>query len=129
MDHSAFDSYALLVEAGGKRLFYTGDLRAHGRKGQLFQRLIDNPPPALDFVLSEATNVREAEAPSGPVWTEEELAQRFTAGFKDTTGLACRNFHPQNASMRRVCPGGRVPEVCQSLDSEPTQGIRHEKLA
>ena len=42
---------------------------------------------------------------------------------------ACRNFHPQNASMRRVCPGGRVPEVCQSLESEPTPGVRHEKLA
>lgn len=27
-DHSAFDAYSLLVEAGGRRLFYTGDIRA-----------------------------------------------------------------------------------------------------
>ena len=31
VDHSAFDAYALLVEAGGRRLFYSGDLRGHGR--------------------------------------------------------------------------------------------------
>lgn len=29
-DHSAFDSYSLLVEADGARLFYTGDIRGHG---------------------------------------------------------------------------------------------------
>ncbi|MHB8449297.1 MAG: MBL fold metallo-hydrolase [Mycobacteriales bacterium] len=31
-DHSAFDAYSLLVEADEQRLFYTGDIRAHGRK-------------------------------------------------------------------------------------------------
>jgi ribonuclease J len=30
VDHSAFDAYAVLVEADGKRLFYSGDFRAHG---------------------------------------------------------------------------------------------------
>ena len=29
MDHSSPDAFAFLVEADGKRLFYTGDLRAH----------------------------------------------------------------------------------------------------
>jgi ribonuclease J len=28
MDHSAYDAYALLIEANGRRLFYSGDLRA-----------------------------------------------------------------------------------------------------
>ena len=35
VDHSAFDAYALLVEADGKRVFYSGDFRGHGRKGKL----------------------------------------------------------------------------------------------
>ncbi len=39
-DHSAFDSYSLLVEADGARLFYTGDIRGHGRKAALFERLL-----------------------------------------------------------------------------------------
>jgi ribonuclease J len=29
VDHSAYDAYAILVEADGVSLFYTGDLRAH----------------------------------------------------------------------------------------------------
>jgi ribonuclease J len=38
VDHSAFDSYSLLIEAGGRRLFYTGDFRATGGKeGVRFQ--------------------------------------------------------------------------------------------
>ena len=32
VDHSAYDAYAVLVEAEGKRLFYTGDFRAHGAR-------------------------------------------------------------------------------------------------
>ena len=42
-DHSGFDAYALEIEAGGRRLFYSGDLRAHGRKGNLFELMLKNP--------------------------------------------------------------------------------------
>jgi ribonuclease J len=31
-DHSAFDTYSMLIEAEGRRLFYSADLQAHGRK-------------------------------------------------------------------------------------------------
>lgn len=37
-DHSGYDAYSLLVEADGQRLFYTGDLRGHGRKASLFEQ-------------------------------------------------------------------------------------------
>jgi len=40
VDHSAYDAYALLIQSGGKRLFYSGDFRAHGRKAVLFERLV-----------------------------------------------------------------------------------------
>ena len=53
VDHSAFDAYALLVEANGKRLFYSGDLRAHGRKHALFDRMLRHPPAAIDAMLME----------------------------------------------------------------------------
>lgn len=44
VDHSGFDAYALLIEADGRRIFYSGDLRATGRKGRLFERLVNDPP-------------------------------------------------------------------------------------
>lgn len=55
VDHSAYDAYALLIEAGDKKLFYTGDLRAHGRKALLFKYLLKNLPQDIDTILMEGT--------------------------------------------------------------------------
>ena len=49
VDHSAFDAYALLVEADGKRVFYSGDFRAHGRKKALFEAMVRRPRRILMF--------------------------------------------------------------------------------
>jgi len=55
MDHSAADAYAFLIEAEGKRLLYSGDLRAHGRKGKRFDNLIERPIPDIDLLFLEGT--------------------------------------------------------------------------
>ncbi|MBN2374660.1 MBL fold metallo-hydrolase [bacterium] len=55
VDHSAFDAYAFLIEAGGKKLFYSGDFRAHGRKAKLFHKFIRNGPTDIDTLLIEGT--------------------------------------------------------------------------
>lgn len=58
VDHSAYDSYALLIEAGGRRLLYSGDLRGHGRRRDLFDALITGPPRDMHALLLEGTHVR-----------------------------------------------------------------------
>ena len=55
VDHSAADAYAFLVEAEGKRLFYSGDLRSHGRKEILFRNLIERPVRGIDALFLEGT--------------------------------------------------------------------------
>ncbi len=55
VDHSAVDAYAFLVEADGKRLLYSGDFRAHGRKAILFDRLLQRVKPGIDALLMEGT--------------------------------------------------------------------------
>ena len=59
IDHSAFDSYGFLVEAGNRRIFYSGDLRAHGRKGWSFSDLVARPPANIDALLLEGTPVSD----------------------------------------------------------------------
>lgn len=54
VDHSAYESYALLVDAGGRRLLYSGDLRAHGRKPGTWRRLLKDPPRDVDVLMLEA---------------------------------------------------------------------------
>ncbi len=55
VDHSAADAYAFLIEAEGKRLFYSGDLRSHGRKGKLFENLVKRPIRGIDVLFLEGT--------------------------------------------------------------------------
>src|SRR3569623_406448 len=74
-DHSAFDAYSLLVEANGRRVFYTGDFRAHGRKRGVFERLL-REPPNVDVLLMEGTNIREGADPNlrGPSEADVETS-------------------------------------------------------
>lgn len=84
VDHSAYDAYAILVEADRKRLFYSGDLRAHGRKAALFEKLVRQPPDRVGVLLMEGTTIGRADQ-AFP--TEEALEQRFVELFQQTKGM------------------------------------------
>ena len=55
VDHSSIDAHAFLIESEGKRLFYSGDFRAHGRKSKLFEIITKNPPENIDILFMEGT--------------------------------------------------------------------------
>jgi len=93
-DHSAFDAYSLLVEADGRRLFYTGDIRGHGRKVALFDRLVADPPDA-NVLLMEGTNVRTT-AGTTPRRTETDVEHELVETFKTTQGLVAVFSSAQN---------------------------------
>ncbi len=86
VDHSAFDAYALLIEADGKRVVYSGDFRGHGRKASLFESMLANPPGRIDALLMEGTTVGRPDT-GQPVRTEQDLEQAFVQVFKTTQGL------------------------------------------
>jgi ribonuclease J len=90
VDHSGYDSYALVVDAGGRRLMYTGDLRGHGRKSALFDRMLASPPAGVDTLLMEGTHIRAASdnGPAGAVvLTESQVEADMAATFRATAGL------------------------------------------
>ncbi len=86
VDHSAYDAYSLLVESDGKRLFYSGDFRGHGRKGKIFERFIANPPQSVDALLLEGTTIGR-EARTEKVQTEGDLEVAFERTFAEAKGL------------------------------------------
>jgi ribonuclease J len=94
-DHSAFDAYSLLIEADGKRLFYSGDLRGHGRKARLFEALIARPPRPVDVLMLEGTTLSRPEA-GDRAETEAELERRIETLIADAPGLVLAAFSPQN---------------------------------
>ena len=80
VDHSAYDAYALTIEAGGKRLFYSGDIRGHGRKAKLFKAMVRHPPKAIDSMLMEGSSLGRL-TPEAKFPTESEIEQRFAEAF------------------------------------------------
>jgi ribonuclease J len=94
VDHSAFDSYALLVEADDRRLLYTGDLRAHGRKAGVVERLIQDGAGDINTLLLEGTTVGRP-VDSDPL-RESDVEERCSELFQASSGLALACYSPQN---------------------------------
>jgi ribonuclease J len=95
VDHSAFDSYALLIEAEGKRLFYSGDFRGHGRKSALFEKMLANPPTDIDALLVEGSSLGRL-GPDDAFPTESDIEAQLAATFRATAGLALVHTSAQN---------------------------------
>lgn len=98
-DHSAFDAYSLLVEADGRRLFYTGDTRGHGRKAAIFEQLLRKHPRDLDVLLTEGTNVPpEARAAfeDEATITESDVEMACADLFRSTEGMILALYSAQN---------------------------------
>ena len=70
VDHSAFDSYMFIIEAGGKRILHTGDFRLHGFLGNRTPEVLKKYATNIDYMICENTNLdREA----GFIHSEWEL--------------------------------------------------------
>jgi len=76
VDHSAYDSYAFLVEADGKRIFYSGDFRGHGRKGKLLKSFLEHPPKDIDVLLMEGSTMGRVDS-SNSYPSENDLEYRL----------------------------------------------------
>jgi ribonuclease J len=106
VDHSAYDAYALLIEVEGKRLFYSGDLRMHGRKTRLMDRLMAECPKDVDVLMLEGTTLGRSNSSSNSL-SEDDLEECFADTFNKTAGLALVQVSAQNidrmVTIYRAC--------------------------
>ncbi|KAB2924243.1 MAG: MBL fold metallo-hydrolase [Dechloromonas sp.] len=106
VDHSAFDAYSLLIESEGKRLFYSGDFRGHGRKGKLFERMLAQPPTEIDALLLEGSSLNRMEA-DDQFPSETELETELVDTIQKTPGLVMMHTSAQNidrvVTLYRAC--------------------------
>jgi len=84
---------ALEVEADGRKVFYTGDLRAHGRKFKTFEHLVAHPPRDVSALLIEGSTIGRAE---GRYLTEESVERALLDVLKKTDGLVMLFCSSQN---------------------------------
>ena len=132
VDHSAYGSAAFLIEAGGKTILYSGDIRLHGRKTGMAKTLLAAmKDKAVDVLLMEGTLLGSTR-PKG--LNEYELEKEIAEHVNSTTGLVLASFSPQHVDRlvgfikaaqrtRRTfvaeavgMPAGRTgPVACQDL--------------
>jgi ribonuclease J len=92
VDHSAYDSLAFLIEAEGKSVLYSGDLRYHGRKPGTIERLVAAAKArSLDALIMEGTHVGAGRERGG---TEFELEEKILGAMKDAQTLVLASFSP-----------------------------------
>ncbi len=89
VDHSGFDAFSYLIEAGGKRLFYSGDFRGHGRKSKLLDIMIANPPGNIDCLLMEGSMLGRGKLKYDDEQAVSEKIEQILRDSKQVTFLFC----------------------------------------
>ena len=104
VDHSGFDALAYLIECEGKRIFYSGDFRGHGRKRILFDNLLQHPPRNIDYLILEGSMIGRDK---GRYHTENDIEQEMINIFMDSDKLFFIACSSQNidrlVSVYRAC--------------------------
>jgi len=94
VDHSTFGCLAFLLEAGGKTLLYSGDLRTHGRKPGMIRTLIEQVAPRnIDVLLMEGTHLG-SEKEQG--LSEFDLEEKVVELIRTAPALVLAAFSPQD---------------------------------
>jgi ribonuclease J len=82
VDHSVPASYGFVLEAGGRRIAYTGDLRLHGRHARMTDDfLAEMAGKPLDVLVCEGTRV---DPPGGD--PDDELVRRMETVYRERMG-------------------------------------------
>lgn len=129
VDHAAPDSRALLVEADGQSLLYTGDLRAHGRTGFRFENMLkDERLRGVDWLLIEGTTLGSSGGSHG-LRSESDVEERLIElAKKNPDGLVAVVASGQNVDRLVSCYRA-ARRVGRILVIDPYQAYVLMKLA
>ena len=104
VDHSGFDALAYLIGSEGKKIFYSGDFRGHGRKKILFENLLKHPPQNIDYLILEGSMIGRDK---GKYDSESDIEMEMINFFRDNEKLFFVACSTQNidrlVSVYRAC--------------------------
>lgn len=104
VDHSGFDALAFLIESEGRKIFYSGDFRGHGRKSVLFENILKHPPENIDYLILEGSMLGRDK---GQYHTEKDIENelvRILRKESDLFFIACSSQNIDRlVSIYRAC--------------------------
>lgn len=106
IDHSAFDAYMLLIEAGGLSILHTGDFRLHGFRGNKTVDMLKKYVKQVDWLICEGTMLsRDGET----VKAEADLQ------------LEERSFMKQHKRLFVLCSSMNIDRIAGFIKAKPDQ--------
>lgn len=111
VDHSGYGACAFVIEGGGRRIIYSGDLRMHGPHRDKMLRMLEHPLwQEPDVLMMEGTLLGK---PSVGDATEESVQTKVQEDLEKCEGLGLLMFSPQNVDRlagmwRAVKESGRL---------------------
>lgn len=111
VDHSIYGALAFLIEANGKSVLYSGDLRMHGRKPGMHRSLVEAVQDRnVDVLLMEGTHIGHTDHRGS---TEYELEDEIVRHVQSAPGLVLASFSPQHVDRlvgfyRATVKAGRI---------------------
>ena len=120
VDHDIPGAAGFILQAGNRRIAWTGDWRGHGHAPERMAAFAERAA-GVDLLITEGTTLRPDSSPSKPL-SEVEIAERVDRILGATAGLAFVTPYPRN--LRRLA-GLRDAATANGR----TLVLRHETLA
>ena len=101
VDHSAYNSFMLLIESENKRILHTGDFRNHGYKGDLLEKTLKKIGK-IDLLITEGTTFSREQIKNK---TEQELSYEIaekTKNYKQVLMLMSTTNIDRVTTMQKV---------------------------
>ena len=119
--HSVYDSYMLLIEADGKRIWHTGDYREHGYMGKGLMPTLKCYATNIDVLITEGTMLsRDDECIH-----EREVSRRMASvmdAFKYVVVLASATDIERLASIKEAAKKAHKPwYICNGYLNRTTR--------
>ena len=119
--HSVYDSYMLLIEADGKRIWHTGDYREHGYMGGGLMPTLRRYATDIDVLITEGTMLGRDDG----CMHEREVARRMACvmnAFKYVVVLASATDIERLASVKEAAKKAhRAWYICSSYMDRTTR--------
>lgn len=117
IDHSACDSYMLLIEAEGKKILHTGDFRMHGFRGKAIPKILDKLVRKVDVLITEGTTLSR---PTGQPMTEHDLQQKAKTYLQEYKYVF---VYCASTNLERICALSKAVPIgkyfiCDSYQSK-----------
>ena len=132
--HSIYDSYMLLIEADGKRIWHTGDYREHGYMGKGLLPTLKRFATNIDVLITEGTMLKREDE----CIHEYEVSRRMASvmdAFKYVVVLASATDIERLASIKEaakkarkdlyICSGymKRTMQIFTRREAEASKGL------